>query len=498
MLRWTCRLRTAFEERGFLLSDADSVLLSKINEAEFVDPKQAFPHEFRWETFCSSFRYGPYYGDRAVTLEYPSADAVDRRGLVPAVNTRSPTSPYGMPINNLGKRDIDVLWLSPTVFISVVKFLIANQMIHDYEVTVGCTTCFITQLPAFDQVAFEKPSSLPIFFFQHLAPSAHCLTFARNRFHPKRLPESYMGSLFTVFPTGKRIVLNGPINSDELRVVLSLPFHQLDTLSFSDDPLDDSVSLDVLMELLKTAHDLHRIELPWQMFYDESEELEDVRLKIKVDSPALSMTYEFKASPTYNALNAISRIHQAGDSTRFHIHVDGLWEGENVALATSVVHPFLDGLVTLENLQIQFRDEETDGRPEPNVVHQVIQALASAMISCRSKHLCHFNVSFSMYDFDKFDKDDDDDDYDDYDDNYIEWNINKIRQWDATIFPQLALNWCSKKLTQAPDLRLLISAINQGILYRKTTDHIPFNMNIANASVIFDRIKTEAVKAEQG
>jgi hypothetical protein len=502
MLRWTCRLRDAFEERGFLSSDADSSVLSQIKEAEFVvDPDLAFPREFRWETFCSCFKYAQFGRLFSRTYEYtladPSADAVDRRGLVPAMNTRSRTSRSiramnGETINDLGQRNIDVLWLSPTVFISAVKFQTTNQMIHDYEVTFEGISCFITQLPAFDQVAFETPSPLPISFFQHLAPSpllktysqrsaprTHnaCLTLTRNHFHPKRLPAVFMGPLMAVFPSGKLIFLGGPFKSDELRVVFSFPFHPLDTLDFSEDPFDDSVSLDVLMELLKTAPFLRRIELPWHMFYDESEEREDVCLDIKVDSPALSMSYQFGGPPTHNVLNAISRINQGGDLTHLHLDADRLLEGGHPGLVTSIVHPFLDGSLQLENLWIHLSDG--DGIPAPNVREGIVQELANTISSCRSTSLCMFTVSLGEGE---------------------DGIIHKIRQWDETIFPQLVLNQVDKKMNKSLDGRLLelaVAAINRGVLYRKTTDHIPYDMSTANAGLIFHHIKTDAVKAGQ-
>jgi hypothetical protein len=510
MLRWTCRLRDEFEARGFLSSSADSLVLSRIKEAEFVDVEEgAFPPEFRWKTFSSCFKNIIGYYRTLVTLVYPGADAADRQDLVLAMNTRLRTSRSiralnGETVDDLGQGNIHILWLSETVFISAAQFRIANQ-IHDYEVKVGYICCFITQLSAFDQVAFEEPSPLPIRFFQHLAPSVpnwEGLTLARNHFHPKRLPASYIALLVGAFPSEKKIVVGGAINCDELRFVLSYPFLPLDTLSFTEDPFDDSVSLHVLMELLKTARYLHRIKLP-AVLLDESEEpldvhfngdLGDVWMDCDVESPALSMTYEYAGCPKPSTFNAISKIHQAGDKTRLYLDINYLLEGEGLENVKSIVHPFLDGRLTLENLRIRFSEGCDGARPDPDEVRDVMQELASAMIACKSKRLCHFNASFGAFVCAQ-DDDDDDDDFE-----FVVWNINGIGQWDNTIFPQLALNWCNKQMTKAMDGRLLpsaIGAINRGTLYRKTTDHIPHDMSTANASVIFDQIKIEAVKSER-
>jgi hypothetical protein len=492
MLRWTCRLRDEFEARGFLSSNVDSLVLSEIKEAEFVNP--FFPREFRWETFCSCFK-GATPDSSYVTLVGP--DVEERRGLVSAMSVDTPASRSilamnGQTINDLGQRNIDILWLSPTVFISAVEFRIHHHQVHDYEVGIGSIFCFVTQLPAFHQEAFDEPSPLSIDFFQHLAPARDdYLSLKRSHLHPRRFPADYMVRLMSDITQSKDIVLEGPfINKDELRVVLSSSFHPNATLSFGEAPFDDSVSLDVLMDLLKTAREprlqdkpstaLRRVALPRQVFLDDSEEPIGVMMTFDVESPALSMTYGYYGSPTPHVINVISQIHQAGDKTNLEFEVDRLREGgHHVAPVTSIVHPFLDGRLALENLWIHFYDKVEVDNPAPNVRDGIAQELANAMISCRSTSLCMFTVSLGGSG------------------HFMEGCIQKIRQWDETIFPQLALNWCSKKLTQAPDLRLLISAINQGILYRKTTHHKPYNMSTANACVIFDHIKTEAVKAGQ-
>jgi hypothetical protein len=505
MLRWTCRLRDAFEARGFLSSDTDSLVLSQITEAEFVvDPAIGFPREFRWEAFCSCFKPVPY-DSNYVTLVYPSADAMEgRQDLVLAMNTprqtrSSPRAMNGKTINDLGQRNIDILWLSPKVFISGVKFRINNQ-IHDYEVTFGEIRCFITQLQAFDQVEFDEPSPLPVDFFQHLAPSEqeYMLSLDRGSAHPKLFPADYMIRLMSALPA-RCISFGGLINVDELRVLLAFPFHPNGILSFTESPFDDSVSLDTFMELLKTAPYLHYLILPRQFFLYEATTV--ALLEFTVESPALSTTYRYcGGSPTPALLNGISKIHQARDKTDFYLEVGRLWESENVALVTSVVHPFLDGRLTLEHLRIRVTDRNMDDRPDPITIHQVMQEIASAMISCRSRHLCHFNVALTFFSGDDDDIEEDDDDGVDSCESVAEQFIHRIRQWDEEIFPQLVLNCCSKRLTKALDGRLLpraISAINGGILYRKTTDHIPYDMSTANAGLIFRHIKTDAVKSEQ-
>jgi hypothetical protein len=499
MLRWTCRLRDAFAARGFLSSNEDSLVLSEIKEAEFVvAPNEAFPHEFRWKTFCSCFKLERLHLRIVdVTRVRPVADVAGgsswASGSAQAMN--------GQAVTDLRQGNIDILWLSPTVFISSLNFCIPHQ-VHDYEVGFGGTRCSITQLAAFDQVEFDKPSPLPIDFFRHLAPSELIGTLELNRssVHPNRFPVGDMMSLLSAFSNASLFILGGLINIDELRVLLAFPFHPRGILSFTKDPFDGSVSLYTLMELLKTAPYLRNLIVPRKFFLYEAPS--GGRMFIDVESPALSMTYRyFAAPPAAGLLNDISRIHQAGDKTSFELKVEHLWEGENVALVTSVAQPFLDGSLALENLRIQVADGgDKEGRPEPNVFRQVVQALASVMISCRSKHLCHFSVALCLYISDDDDIEDDDDDVVDYVHYSVQRYVHKIQQWDETIFPQLVLNQWNKKLAKAVDGALLpsaIGAINRGIVYRKTTDHIPYDMKTANAGLIFHHIKTNAVKAGQ-
>jgi hypothetical protein len=234
------------------------------------------------------------------------------------------------------------------------------------------------------------------------------------------------------------------LNSDELRLILSHPFQADVRLSFrtSEAPFDNSVSLEVLMALLKKAPYLRHVELPRQVFPTSVEESSAVWLELLVWSPALKMHYAYVGAPEPAVLNAISKIYQTGDRTSFYLQVDDLWDGGRLALVTSIVHPFLDGQLILEHLRIRFSDENND-TPGLEAFRQVMQELASAMISCRSKHLCHFNVSLGMFDSD-FNVDDDVD----YE---YERNMHKIRQWDESIFPQLVLNQCNKQLTTVLD-----------------------------------------------
>jgi hypothetical protein len=95
---------------------------------------------FRWETFCSCFK-GATHDSSYVTLVYP--DVAERRGLVSAMNVDTPASRFilamnGQTANDLGQRNIDILWLSPTVFISAVKFRINDHQVMKWELVVSC------------------------------------------------------------------------------------------------------------------------------------------------------------------------------------------------------------------------------------------------------------------------------------------------------------------------------------------------------------------------
>jgi hypothetical protein len=177
MLQWTCRLRDVLERRGFLADRESARWLFEMSEAEFMDPENSFPKEFRWNDFCdNSSKALMGYRNPPFAL-YPNDS--NRAGVVRAIGS-------GL-FSQLGtgptKGTINVLWLSPTTFISPVKFSIESEL-HDYEMRLEkrvdpssihgliWTKVYATSLSAFEDNGWEEPSPLTIQFVEHLL---HCL-----------------------------------------------------------------------------------------------------------------------------------------------------------------------------------------------------------------------------------------------------------------------------------------------------------------------------------
>jgi hypothetical protein len=126
----------------------------------------------------------------------------------------------------------------------------------------------------------------------------------------------------------------------------------------------------------------------------------------------------------------------------------------------SFITPFIQES-TLERLSLRLRDYDW---------RMKLQCPLGAIPACTSKDLCFFNVEVTACD------------------RYR--NLDHIEPWDQGLFPTLALNYCRKNITKPVEaLSLAIKAVNHGVMYRKTTDHLPCNATTTNAGVILYLLK---------
>jgi hypothetical protein len=135
---------------------------------------------------------------------------------------------------------------------------------------------------------------------------------------------------------------------------------------------------------------------------------------------------------------------------------------------------------SLENLCLRFDGVgKTDaGQIAQEIVHQTSYFVAGGMPACKSSHLCVFNASLVYW----------------ADGERTTWKCDRVPWWDQVIVPSLTLNFHRKRLTNPAGavMQFALRAVNQGIVYRKTTDHVPFDPSIANASLIYKLIKNQA------
>jgi hypothetical protein len=71
--------------------------------------------------------------------------------------------------------------------------------------------------------------------------------------------------------------------------------------------------------------------------------------------------------------------------------------------------------------------------------------------------------------------------------------IKRIKRWDEVVVPALVLNFY-RNVTSSPMVSgiipLAVQSVNTGNLYQKTTNHIPYDMRIANSGLIFEMVRS--------
>jgi hypothetical protein len=151
MLRWTTRLRDILEIKKYEIDeDASDDLLDlwyTIREAEFVDTDSisTFPADLDWDTFTGLYRGSELFIRedssvlKAIILR-PSADGSLSSAMGRKCTNELIRSFSGKIIDNPNEERIDVLWLSPTVFVSSFNISIKAEAFHlgwDYYIMVS-------------------------------------------------------------------------------------------------------------------------------------------------------------------------------------------------------------------------------------------------------------------------------------------------------------------------------------------------------------------------
>jgi hypothetical protein len=485
MLRWTCRLRDALEggiwEVVPGLCDTSKKTLSTMKEAEFVSSNGAFPHEFRWDTFerfwheyCHSYDYNPSY--LKLTRRIP--------GKLDCKNSVKPR----LPILDIENQKIHVLWLAPAVFVSSIKIFENDGVscFHDYKVQFRKRSgtqvplhhsrrCFLYSLSLFVNKELNEPCLRLFQFLQHLtallpADYFDAIALQRNRRHPQRCPVGHFVQFLSVVPRGAthvpttadgftRVVVigNGSITENELRAILSFPFHPTVRLEFDTNhvsckivlnrpnvsPFDASVSSRVMLDSLRQARHLRSIELPSLWVATQNTEDPRISAQIAVQTANLLIKSEYMV-PRWWLRNVATTM----SVESIQINMTG-WRNsssEHQKWVSPVMHAFLDGSLATNSFQARF--------PYCADVNPL------NVVPCRSKTLCFFDIH----------------------------NVHRVPRWDCAIAPWLVVNFWRIRLTQPLCENVLpfaIAAVNQGIIYRKTTDHAPYDMDTANAGLIF-------------
>jgi hypothetical protein len=496
MLQWTCRLRDVLERDGVLVTTQEEQdRLSNLKEVEFVSLENGvFPNEFRWESFEGCL-------DRSrcgVTLWADSYKHSDR--LVAAFDPNAPTSHSihslsGLLVTDFTKGDISIVWVSSMEFISPIRFetVFYKGLVKAYDVNFhrdkdSSIQCHVYSLSASDGI-IQEPSVSPLLLLSHLTATLPAdyfpsLWLQREQHHLQRCPVDFIVRFLSIMsnsdlrpPTseqqGTTFILYAWVTADELPDIMSHHFDPSATLAFFHQFLDSSVTFETMMNCLKNAPHLRSIAISGPLFR-VSPVKELVEVEISVKSQYLSLR-SWGATFSPRDFHEISNMYPPSAIVVFL--ADSLWkEGttHGLRLISSFFHPLLDGRLASEGIEIRFGYLD---RFSGDSLHRLVERIASEMVACKSKELCTFKVSLS-----KFRK-------------RGSHTFDRIMRWDQVIFPSVVLNYFRKRVSHRVDVRVLpmaIVAINHGNLYRETTDHIPYDMSLANASAIFCSIKTQS------
>jgi hypothetical protein len=496
-LQWTCRLRDVLERLGFRIFKRSAKLLSEIREAKFTCADGCFPKLFRWDIFTQCYNQSRF--DPSIFL-HPSGDASYLPIDANCASYSAIRALSGTCIADLARDNIDVLWLSKTIFISPIFFrLMTSPCVDDYELKFQPSDLkfFVYSLSSFERDEPDIPSSLPADFLRHvtaLLPVGYFSNVLVHRFRPQRCPlQMVFQILSSVVPhdrycsparEGRQTTFTigasheAVITEEELKCIVSHPFHRTIRLAFYEDSVqfNGSVSLSTLKEILQQPRSLRAINLPRVLVKAEGTDIFSLFFQqLTMNSSDLSIGYERGLMPR-ECLHSIVAAYPITDIRMTFAH--HFWDHDPRSegiLLRRYIQPLLLDQPGVERLLIRFNYHFNY-----DMVHgQVLRAMPSILSACMSRKLCFVNISLarryeSASTF-----------FTRHLDN-AQWTLNN------TLFPRLVLNYWRNHLPKPLEGRVVqfaIKAVNGGNIYRKTTNLVPSDMGTANAGLIFSIVK---------
>jgi hypothetical protein len=496
MLRWTNRLRDTLELRDDWVESNYWGRLFHLREAEFEredddeDPT-TFPTEFDWTCFDRYYRRN----HQQITLRTDS-NVADSRVYRPILDPYHSQVIRPLPGQRITehRQTVDIFWLSPKVFISSIDFsrLLPGPdytVMREYEIILYTREdCEFFHLFAYSLSTFEDPiqeeqqmaSPLPIRFVRHLAellPVDFFSILSFTRYSQFRVPVAYFVDFLSSIPYKESVssslptrwttfALGGHINSEELRIIFSHRFHPDVQLSFiGDNPLDQSVSLLGFLALLLESICLQSVQLPATLIRsdlgDQSLPFEELYFKSR------------RQTIQHNGLMSLCSLVQitlSQDTKELDMVFPlTVWrEHEFLERVRGVFQYVLLDCSSLQRVTIcfEYSADHID-------LSQFLKWASSNITVCMSKRLCHFTVSFKKFQNGKMQPSP---------------SVKSVKSWDQLVSPSLVLNLSANHLTMLSKpgiISLSMKAINEGVVYRKTTDHVPHDMTIANAGLIY-------------
>jgi hypothetical protein len=472
MLQWTCRLRDVLERERF---HSRSSCLSGLRELEFSN-QDTFAEGLRWENLVESLNDGCHClhrNDGKIDCCCgPLIDPTCREyGSIRALS--------GESIPDLSQHKFDVLWLSPTVFISRLYFYINMRNCSEYSICFErrhskVTRCHVYLLSCFEEEAVSVTPSLcplPLSFFRNLVADLPADYFTRICLDDLN-PQPGAGNFYTQFlsiirydaplgatakgDSGTIFVLKGAISSDDLSVIFSHQFNPFVRLSFQENRFYTLVTFSDFNSLLRESRYLRALDLPLPPTERNGSNLL-LSYQMILRSERLSIYYSGLISMT--VLHAISLIHRLVD-----IRIECcLYDRTPQKLAqefASFFRSLLQEGSSLQRLRVALALDSG----------QMLLEIIDTFAACFSKKLNLVCIRSEVIGSDSSQV------------------FAHVKPWDVGLFPTVALNCYQvylKKHLIGGVVPWAIQAVNKGHLYRRATSHAAFDMSIANAGVIF-------------
>jgi hypothetical protein len=472
MFRTTCRLRDLVEKQH----DGNKRAMEPVREVEFTCRDGTFPDVLRWEKFVLHYWIGKFYD-----LSWHDDNDCVFLGMV------CPTLRSKLVESDPSSVKFHVLWLSPSVFISHYEFYVSGICRYDYVVGfeqhdwvsgkhgVGARF-YVYQKSYFDaESEVDSPSLLPFTFFHHLTEFLPGDFFRKIAMKSGRcLPVTLHLRLLAIIPhdariptrTRKRSVtfqLENVATGDDIRQILAHPFHPSARLEFNNcSPFLKLVTLNEFNHLFRESQYLRAIKIPSQLVHQaQAASAEDTFSFKKVLLRSSRLAIRFEGTVSFSLLHQLAAFYRIIDIKIETSH--DLQRSEK--LFRSCLDPHLHEDSLLEQLDVRFRDIHCWQHPPIE------------FSPCFSRKL-HF-VSISYYEYPS-----------------PEWrSVDEVEQWDVSLFPSVVLNCYRNRLYKRLDggtLALAIKAVNEGQVYRRSTNHAPFNMSVSNVGLIFYLVRMRA------
>jgi hypothetical protein len=501
VLKRTCRLRDVLESRGFWIDDRTrdrEPEWEMIREAHFVCEDGGFPDGFRWDTLASCYSQNVYN----VILVPPGA-AGSRPIDSNSASYRAIRSLAGKEIKDLARRNINVLWLSQNIFISQIFFNLEGYCVDEYELTFRYDhydrmQIFVYTLSSFEDGEPDIHSPVPIVFLRHvtaLLPIGHVSEVLVARDYLQRCPlEMAFQIVSCIVPNddqyspaterGRTTFRIGwpqraVITKDEIKTIVTHPFHPTIRPAFKENHIrfEESVSLTTLMDMLQEPGSVRAITLPRALVEAEGRNNSLCYDRLTLNSAALSIGYE-GGSMSPECLHRITTTYAISNiCMTFDHHFWGDDPEEEGLRLHLHIQPFLLAHSSAQSLLIRF-----DNKGYHNELSHILKTMPSVFAGCTSRKLCFVNIAL-VYAWEPRDV------FHSRDLDNVQWSLND------TLFPRLVWNYWRNHLPKPLEGRVVpsaIKAVNEGNMFRKTTDLVPSNMGTANAGLIFHIVKAAA------